>query len=274
MKSFHTLSCVILVFSLCLASSSVWAADPAVPSFLKTFCADCHNPVKMKGKVSLTPLIENPASADPSLLQAVLDVVTSREMPPEDEKQPPSEARAAFLAAGSPLMREVALNRAKEAELPGHGNLVPHAVLFTEPEVRRAATPSFSSDCAEAMLSSASGTFALSGQACINWRCDAIAPRKSLRANCALPIQYCAEGASGLFGYALTNAPNDAIAAPNRRSWLHDHDISSSIGRLHRVAGDFERIHRLFAQIGKAHGFIGANGKSALIEEAVCAGLR
>ncbi|HCN76123.1 MAG TPA: hypothetical protein DIT13_02875 [Verrucomicrobiales bacterium] len=141
MKSFHTLSCVILVFSLCLASSSVWAADPAVPSFLKTYCADCHNPVKMKGKVSLTPLIENPASADPSLLQAVLDVVTSREMPPEDEKQPPSEARTAFLAAGSPLMKEVALNRAKEAELPGHGNLVPHAVLFTEPEVRRAATP-------------------------------------------------------------------------------------------------------------------------------------
>ena len=50
------------------------------------------------------------------------------------------------------------------------------------------------------MLSSASGTFWLSGIAAISCRCEAIAPRKSFCANCALPTQYCADGASGLFG--------------------------------------------------------------------------
>ncbi len=63
------------------------------------------------------------------------------------------------------------------------------------------------------MLSIASGTLRLSGYAAISCRCVAIAPRKSRCAYCALPIQYCADGASGLFGNVFTNAANPAIAA-------------------------------------------------------------
>ena len=79
--------------------------------------------------------------------------------------------------------------------------------------VRRDAAASPSSNCDEPMLSSASGTFWLSGYCAISARCEVIAPRKSRCANCALPTQYCADGASGLFGQVLTNDWKPDVAA-------------------------------------------------------------
>ncbi len=64
------------------------------------------------------------------------------------------------------------------------------------------------------MLSSASGTFALSGHCWISCRCEAIAGRYSRRANWALPTQYCADGARALFGYVFTNDWKPPMAPP------------------------------------------------------------
>jgi hypothetical protein len=126
---------------ICFPLASVFAADQSLPTFLKSYCVDCHNSDTMEGQVRLAPLIDDPDAADPSLLHAVFDVVSSGTIPPEDESQPEVKERDAFVAFIAPILRETNLKLMEKAFLPGHGNLVSHERLFTEPEVRRAATP-------------------------------------------------------------------------------------------------------------------------------------
>lgn len=116
-------------------------AELELPVFLETYCADCHNPEKKKGKIDLTPMIENPNLRDLGFLEGLHDVVSFEEMPPEDEKQPTEIERAEFLAAVKSLMTTDGGEFTEKTSLPGHGNYVDHETLFTEPEIRKAATP-------------------------------------------------------------------------------------------------------------------------------------
>ena len=51
-------------------------------------CAKCHNSKAPKGKLDLSPVIKNVETGDIELLRQINEVVTRREMPPEDASQP------------------------------------------------------------------------------------------------------------------------------------------------------------------------------------------
>jgi hypothetical protein len=98
-----------------LAPSVLLAADPAMSdkhrALFKEHCVSCHGPDKQKGKFRIDDLplvITNVETAEK--WQKVLNAMNSGDMPPEDEKQPPNEAKADFLDDLSNVM--VAARRA------------------------------------------------------------------------------------------------------------------------------------------------------------------
>jgi mono/diheme cytochrome c family protein len=85
-----------------LLPSVLLAADPTMPdkhrALFKEHCVSCHGPEKQKGKFRVDDLpltITNVEVAEK--WQKVLNAMNSGDMPPEDEKQPPSAAKADFL---------------------------------------------------------------------------------------------------------------------------------------------------------------------------------
>ncbi len=80
-------------------------------ALFKEHCVSCHGPEKQKGKFRVDDLpftITNVETAEK--WQKVLNAMNSGDMPPEDEKQPPNEAKADFLDDLSNVM--VAARRA------------------------------------------------------------------------------------------------------------------------------------------------------------------
>ena len=66
--------------------------------FFGQYCIQCHGTKKSKGHVTLHDLGGDPAAVrDPELLEKLLDVMQSGDMPPEDEDQPTGEERAAVI---------------------------------------------------------------------------------------------------------------------------------------------------------------------------------
>jgi len=65
--------------------------------FLETYCLKCHSGEKVKGKVDFGTVSVTAASKDDfDFWQLAAEVVDYEDMPPEDEKQPTAEERAAF----------------------------------------------------------------------------------------------------------------------------------------------------------------------------------
>lgn len=122
----------LLAIPLSLSANETTKAG--LPQFLDTHCVSCHNLEKTKGDLDLSPVMASPGSTDATTLIMMLDVLNGGDMPPEDEPQP---TEAEFAAATMALKNMLQTS----AAAPGHGNLVDHKSLFTEPEVRRAATP-------------------------------------------------------------------------------------------------------------------------------------
>lgn len=112
-----------------------------LPVFMKTYCADCHNPEKEKGDIDLTPIIENLDLAGTDILEHVFDMVSFLEMPPEDENQPSYDERQQFLKGLGSLLPGSEIEMKDLFAQPAHGNYVNHEKLFTEPGQRKAATP-------------------------------------------------------------------------------------------------------------------------------------
>ena len=131
----------LLVVGLALLVPNAGQAEEAVGTFLKQHCASCHNPEKRKGKLDLLPIVRNSGSAEISLLKQIGEVVRQNEMPPEDETQPSASERSKFLDQLQRLLTKRETAHQTKASSPGFGNLVDHKLLFTEPEVRKAATP-------------------------------------------------------------------------------------------------------------------------------------
>jgi hypothetical protein len=90
----------IAIFSL---SSIAHAANEAVipesqRALFKSYCVKCHNSEMQEGKVRLDDIPLHIADAPTAeRWQKVLEVLNSGEMPPEDEKQPKPDEKAAFL---------------------------------------------------------------------------------------------------------------------------------------------------------------------------------
>ncbi len=83
-----------------LMSISGFAMEPtpeAVSHFLESYCVQCHGGEKVKGKVDFTKISVTSATQDDfDLWTLAAEVVDYEEMPPEDERQPSAEERAAF----------------------------------------------------------------------------------------------------------------------------------------------------------------------------------
>ncbi|NJM55720.1 MAG: DUF1587 domain-containing protein [Verrucomicrobiae bacterium] len=97
-------ACLSLLVLLVLAAVQASAAEPRAvmpqehAAFFKSYCLDCHNADKQKGKVRLDEIpftIADIPTAE--RWQKVLNAINSGEMPPEDETQPPDSEKAAFL---------------------------------------------------------------------------------------------------------------------------------------------------------------------------------
>jgi hypothetical protein len=75
------------------------AALPAKhQAFLKEHCFSCHDAEKQKGKFRVDTLsLSITDNLNAERWQKVLNALNSGEMPPEDQKQPPGEAKADFL---------------------------------------------------------------------------------------------------------------------------------------------------------------------------------
>lgn len=122
----------LLVMAACMPAHAV--PQTGLPAFLEKHCESCHNPKKTKGKVDLSEMVNSSGKTDSELLIMMLDVLKGGDMPPEDEPQPSAGEKAGALDALNVLLLS-------SAAAPGRGNLVDHKTLFTEPTVRRAATP-------------------------------------------------------------------------------------------------------------------------------------
>jgi len=88
---------------------SLHAADAAMDAkhraLFKDYCLSCHHAEKQKGKFRIDDLpftLSNVETAEK--WQKVLNAMNAGEMPPEDEKQPPNEAKADFLDELSNVM--------------------------------------------------------------------------------------------------------------------------------------------------------------------------
>ena len=76
-----------LIATLALAGVAGSGSLVASPVLLKTHCAKCHNEDKAKGKFKLADLGQRPAGENLQRWLDALDLVTSAEMPPEDDSE-------------------------------------------------------------------------------------------------------------------------------------------------------------------------------------------
>ncbi|MEM1224728.1 MAG: DUF1588 domain-containing protein [Planctomycetota bacterium] len=118
------------------SSVSLLANSPdSFDSFVAMYCLACHNDETQAGHLNLSDLPRDPSKIDSEQLIQIFDVLNRREMPPSDEPKPEPAELESTLVMLSELLK-------KTAAFPGNGNLIDHETLFTEPEVRRAPTPS------------------------------------------------------------------------------------------------------------------------------------
>ncbi len=103
MKSTFTLATVLLLAALSAlnpADMPQARMDEKHRAFFTSYCVECHNEKKQKGKLRLDDLsfvLDSVEKAD--TWQKVLNQINSGEMPPEDSKQPERGAKTEFLDA-------------------------------------------------------------------------------------------------------------------------------------------------------------------------------
>lgn len=110
------------------------ATKPTAPidvarEFVQSYCFDCHNDKKQKGKTNLAPFLRDGAFERDVLLSAY-DQLHLEEMPPEGEDQPTPAARAQMLDFLSQAISASGATTVDKKSLPGYGNYVDHEALF------------------------------------------------------------------------------------------------------------------------------------------------
>lgn len=101
----------------------------AAREFVQTYCIDCHNDKKHKGKTNLAPFLRD-GTFERDVLLSVYDQLHLEEMPPDDEDQPPGEVRQQMLAFLSQAISASGATTLDKKSLPGYGNYVDHEALF------------------------------------------------------------------------------------------------------------------------------------------------
>lgn len=119
-----------------IAASFTYADETGIQRYVAKYCLDCHGRDSAEGDVVLGGLHR---TSNIGLLFGTYDQSALHNMPPEDAEQPSPRERAEFLRLLDSYLKTQGHDRTRQ---PGSGNLVDHALLFTEPAVRKAATPS------------------------------------------------------------------------------------------------------------------------------------
>jgi len=123
---------------------SAAAASADVRPFLDQHCFKCHGPEKQKGDLRLDNLGAFADAKAQPVWKNVLEKIALGEMPPEDEPQPARLDRENAIASLESALARAGVSgvaAADKLQLPGMGNYVNHAALFTETAVRKAASP-------------------------------------------------------------------------------------------------------------------------------------
>ncbi|MHC4994916.1 MAG: DUF1588 domain-containing protein [Planctomycetota bacterium] len=115
--------------------------EQTVRPFMEDHCFKCHGPDKQKGDLRLDEKTEVISGlADAEMWEDVLDQLVFGEMPPSKEPTPPREKVDEVVSwIEHTLGRPSDVHRLKR--LPGYGNYVDHELLFTMPQVSKAASP-------------------------------------------------------------------------------------------------------------------------------------
>jgi hypothetical protein len=115
--------------------------DRTVTPFLAKHCTKCHGSDLAESDVRLDALKSASAgSTDKTVWLAALKQLSLGTMPPEDESRPDRETVENVIDWIRHTLK-IPPGAADIAELPGFGNYVDHRLLFTEPAVRKAASP-------------------------------------------------------------------------------------------------------------------------------------
>jgi hypothetical protein len=90
----------LLFLASAQAAENTIRIDPIHRQFLKSYCVECHNAKKTKGKTRLDPealTFDIKTVEDADKWQHILEALNAGEMPPEDERQPRPAHKLGFL---------------------------------------------------------------------------------------------------------------------------------------------------------------------------------
>lgn len=132
----YRLTCLTVLAVVYTFASSVLASEAKIHSYVTKYCIECHGSDTTEGDLDLSNLSR---TENIQLLFATYDQSALHNMPPDYAEQPTSHERTNFLRSLDGHLKSKGHDRTRQ---PGYGNLVDHSELFTEPAVRRAATPS------------------------------------------------------------------------------------------------------------------------------------
>jgi hypothetical protein len=97
--------CFLLLFASVAHAATEAVISDSQRAFFKSYCVSCHNAEKHKGKVRIDDIPFHIADVPTAeRWQKILAAINSGDMPPDDEKQPKPDEKAAFLEVLSKQM--------------------------------------------------------------------------------------------------------------------------------------------------------------------------
>lgn len=132
----------------CFFAAETLGNDVALPvsietaGLLKSYCTSCHGEKKQNGKVRLDSLTTLDQHARIDVLTRTQEALELQQMPPEDEKQPPTAerkhladwVRGELIRLNAPLLED-------KLRYPHYGNYIDHEKLFSGQVKDKAYTP-------------------------------------------------------------------------------------------------------------------------------------
>jgi len=130
-----------ILAALGLCSETAWARDApddgSIAPFFSNYCVKCHGEKRQKGNLNLKSLELGPIKDDRlETWRMIAEQLRFRDMPPEDEKQPPEEERERILAGIRARLLDTqgpGKVAGPKLLLPEFGNHVDHEALFDAP---------------------------------------------------------------------------------------------------------------------------------------------
>jgi hypothetical protein len=124
---------IFIVFLL--INHSILADDLSkkVQGTLNTYCTDCHNAKKQKGKIRLDDFSKLPKLQKVEVLNRIEEQIYLEQMPPDDEDQPTTAERKAIFSTITNTFKEFGAKSNFRANMGkfSHANYVDHHKLFS-----------------------------------------------------------------------------------------------------------------------------------------------